>query len=440
MKNDILDCFKYISNLENNEIEKPIKIISENVEFESNLQTINKSVDVLKDLIKNNTKVELKENTFKNLTDFIDNNDYNSYTNVDEIIDQNEENNKNFWEKFKENVNDNVKSELTKIVEANKNDKNLQYELVKHMKEKGYDITQKKLTHSQKEKKNTISKMFNCINSIGQSEKGFSEENLNEMANLLKNNNNQSKDFQKLKKKEVIKIINKTMESNTNQILTDDLMDEISKEINSKKQKSVLNILNTASNNQKLTGEAKLNLLDLLHDDRNKNNNDNDDSISIISNENDLINEEERFDLVYQILDKRQDDLNKDEKNIFELEKNTRNIKSEDDYSKVSESLNNISEIVKQGYNINKHTEKEITKLIEKEDKNESIIENSTKIINNMVINNKEISKEVSEKVINKINNNSNKLSKKSLEQLLACLVNIIDNCNVPKGAVETFD
>ena len=43
--------------------------------------------------------------------------------------------------KFKENVNDNVKSELTKIVEANKNDQNLQYELVKHMKEKGYDIT-----------------------------------------------------------------------------------------------------------------------------------------------------------------------------------------------------------------------------------------------------------------------------------------------------------
>ena len=64
------------------------------------------------------------------------------------------------------------------------------------------------------------------------------------MANSLKNNNNQSKDFQRTKRKEVIKIINKTMKSNSKQILTDDLIDKISKEINSKKQKSVLEILN----------------------------------------------------------------------------------------------------------------------------------------------------------------------------------------------------
>ena len=226
------------------------------------------------------------------------------------------------------------------------------------------------------------------------------------------------------------------MKQNSKQILTDDLMDGISKEINSKKQKKVLQILNTASNNQKLTGEAKINILDLLHD--NKKNND-DDRLSVFSSESDIIDEEERFNLVYEILDKRQEDLNKDEKNIFELEKNTRNIKSNDE-SKISESLNNISEIVKKGYNINKHTEKEIIKLIVNEDKNESIIENSTNIINNMVVNNNEISKDVSKNVINKIKNSSNKFSKKSLEQLLACLVNIIDNCNVPEGAVETFE
>ena len=256
------------------------------------------------------------------------------------------------------------------------------------------------------------------------------------MSNLLKNDNNQSKDFQKFKKKEVIKIIDKSMKQNSKQILTDDLMDGISKEINSKKQKKVLQILNTASNNQKLTGEAKINILDLLHDNKKKNNDD--DSLSVFSSERDIIDEEERFNLVYEILDKRQDDLNKDEKNIFELEKNTRNIKSNDE-SKISESLNNISEIVKIGYNINKHTEKEI-KLIVNGDKNESIIENSTNIINNMVVNNNEISKDVSKNVINKIKNSSNKFSKKSLEQLLACLVNIIDNCNVPEGAVETFE
>ena len=68
-------------------------------------------------------------------------------------------------------MNDNVKSELTKIVEANKDYKNLQYELVKHMKEKGCDITEKKLTHLQKEK-NTISNIFNYINTISQSKKG----------------------------------------------------------------------------------------------------------------------------------------------------------------------------------------------------------------------------------------------------------------------------
>ena len=57
-----------------------------------------------------------------------------------------------------------------------------------------------------------------------------------------------------------------------------------------------------------------------------------------------------------------------------------------------------------------------------------------------MLVNNNEISKDVSTNVINKINNSSNKLSKKSLEQLLACLINIIDNCNVPKGSFETFE
>ncbi len=57
-----------------------------------------------------------------------------------------------------------------------------------------------------------------------------------------------------------------------------------------------------------------------------------------------------------------------------------------------------------------------------------------------MVVNNNEISKDVSKNVINKIKNSSNKFSKKSLEQLLACLDNIIDNCNVPEGAVETFE
>ena len=163
------------------------------------------------------------------------------------------------------------------------------------------------------------------------------------MSNLLKNDNNQSKDFQKFKKKEVIKIIDKSMKQNSKQILTDDLMDGISKEINSKKQKKVLQILNTASNNQKLTGEAKINILDLLHDYKK---NSDDDSLSVFSSEIDIIDEKERFNLVYEISDKRQDDLNKDEKNIFELEKNTRNIKSNDE-SKISESLNNISEIVK---------------------------------------------------------------------------------------------
>ena len=105
---------------------------------------------------------------------------------------------------------------------------------------------------------------------IGVSEKGFSKENFNEMSNFLKNDNSQDKDFQKFQKKEVIKIINKLMKQNSKQILTDDLMDGISQEINSKKQKKVLQILNTASNNQKLTGEVKINILDLLHDNKKK--------------------------------------------------------------------------------------------------------------------------------------------------------------------------
>ena len=55
--------------------------------------------------------------------------------------------------------------------------------------------------------------------------------------------------------------------------------------------------------------------------------NSDDDSLSVFSSEIDIIDEKERFNLDYEILDKRQDDLNKDENNIFKLEKNTRNIK-----------------------------------------------------------------------------------------------------------------
>ena len=40
------------------------------------------------------------------------------------------------------------------------------------MKEKGYDITQKKINSLTKRKKNTISNMFNYINTISQSKKG----------------------------------------------------------------------------------------------------------------------------------------------------------------------------------------------------------------------------------------------------------------------------
>ena len=67
------------------------------------------------------------------------------------------------------------------------------------MKSKGYDITKKKLTYSQEEKKKSISNVFNCLNSIGVSEKGFSKENLNEI--YLKMIIIKVKIFKNLKKK-----------------------------------------------------------------------------------------------------------------------------------------------------------------------------------------------------------------------------------------------
>jgi len=236
MKNELLSSYKCISNLEEKDIEMPMKIITDNIEYESNSKAIDESVNVLSSIVKNNKNVEVNEKTFTNLTDFINTNDYNQYSQVDEIIDKKEENNKTFWEKFQDKVNENVKKELKEIVNEFEDDKDKQYELIKHIKEKGYNITKNKLTYSQGEKKKTISNMFDCLNSIGKSNKGFTKENLNEMSNLMKINNSQSKDFQKFKKKEIIKVINNSMEANKKQILTNDLMDEISKEINTKKK------------------------------------------------------------------------------------------------------------------------------------------------------------------------------------------------------------
>ena len=80
--------------------------------------------------------------------------------------------------------------------------------------------------------------------------------------------------------------------------------------------------------------------------------------------------------------------------------------------------------------------------LLNSNEENEKYLESSTKVINNMAINSMNVSKEMSQFIVKKIDENEKKpiLSKTAFTELLACLVNIIENCNIPKNSIEAFE
>jgi hypothetical protein len=68
-------------------------------------------------------------------------------------------------------------------------------------------------------------------------------------------------------------------------------------------------------------------------------------------------NEDEKYNISYQILSKQQENLDEHQKNVFEIAKNTKNLsENQNNNNEIIKSINNINNIVEKGYRVNKHT------------------------------------------------------------------------------------
>ena len=144
----------------------------------------------------------------------------------------------------------------------------------------------KLLTDIQKENLEISKKSINIVKHICNTKEGLSQKDLENIGNLVKksNDNNNSKEFNEYIKKEAIDIIDISLNKNKKQQFPENLMNELSKEVQGTEQKTILNILDKVSDNQKLTKEASNNLVKLLNDDNlstNKNNDDDKYNISL---------------------------------------------------------------------------------------------------------------------------------------------------------------
>ena len=181
----------------------------------------------------------------------------------------------------------------------------------------------------------------------------------------------------------------------------------ISKEVQGKRQKKVLTILDKVSDNQEITKDMSYNLISILNDQSQNNQDDNISTISDVSDINDTFDDEdEKYNISMRILSKQEDKLNEHQKQILEIEKNTQNLKAESNGNGILESINNINCIVDKGYQINKHTEREIKKLLSGNDN--KIIESTSNLINTMTKNGVQVNEKISNEIIDKIKNSQN--------------------------------
>ena len=284
----------------------------------------------------------------------------------------------------------------------------------------------KLLTDIQKENLEISKKSINIVKHICNTKEGLSQKDLENIGNLVKksNDNNNSKEFNEYIKKEAIDIIDISLNKNKKQQFPENLMNELSKEVQGTEQKTILNILDKVSDNQKLTKEASNNLVKLLNDD------------NLSTNKN---NDDDKYNISLKILSKQEINLDEHQKQILNIAKNTQNLSdNKKTNNEIVESINNINNIVEKGYHINKHTEKQIQKIFDKKGNDDKIIESTTNLINTMTENGLKVNSDISNKIIDKISKGEN-ISKSSMKKLTASLINIITKCDVPKESINAF-
>ena len=433
IQSNVLSAYSQIKNLKKEEMEKPLQIINTNLKYEVDIKEINQNIDVIQNFLEQEINLEVKSEITSNLLEIISINDYTKYSEEEREKDEVLDNKKTVFQYFKDKTKEGIAKQLKETIDEYSYDENL-YNQIKKDVENYIDIDNNILKHSQREKKKTNEKIFNCIQTIAKSKNGLTEKNLENLGNLLEkfqdNANNASNDYKNFVKKKIVETVNLSLQKKEDAKIPNNLIDNLSKELNNNsiENKEILNILDKASDNQKLTEEAQDNLINILVD---KN----------IENKSEINKDDKNYELTYQILNKDYSNLSEIQKQVVDLEKNTIIINKENKEENIINCLENISSIVNNGYSINKHTEKTILNLLNKNERNENYLVKSTEVINNMAKNSINISNEMSDFIVKKIDENRKKpiLSKNAFTELLACLVNIIDNCNIPNNSIEAF-
>ena len=430
-KNNILSIYANIKNLEKKEMIKPLDIINNNLKYEFNNLEISKNIDVIENFIEQDKTLDIKQELTNNLLENISNNDFTKYTEEDRENDEISDNKKSLFQYCKDKRKEGIAKQLKQTLDEYSYDETLSNQ-IKGQINKYIDIDNDILKDSQKKKKEINNKIFNCIQTIAKTKKGLTEKNLEQVGNILgkiQDNDSISNIYKNFVKNKIVDTVNISLNQQKDIKIPNNLMNNLSKELNNfSKSKDILNILDKASDKQKITEEVQDNIINILVDKG-----------KIINNSLNI--DTKNYELAYKILNKGVNNLSETQKKITDLVKNTILIKKENNQEKIINSLNCISSIINEGYSINKLTEKTILDLVNKNNDYEKYLEKTTKVINTMAKNGMDISNEMSGYIVKKIDEVKNKpiLSKKTFTELLACLVNIVDNCDVPKNSLEAF-
>ena len=127
---------------------------------------------------------------------------------------------------------------------------------------------------------------------------------------------------------------------------------------------------------------------------------------------------------------------------MLKLEENIQIINKNIEEDKIGDNLDNINNIINNGYSLNEYSKQSLNNLITKKNIKENLFEKSVNIFNNLAKNSIDIGNEALNTIMKRIQqkNSENKLSKSSMKLLMSCLINIIENCKVPNGCVKTFE
>lgn len=261
----ILSSFKYMSNLNEKDCEKPIEIINSNLKFEKKNESIKESIDLIEYM--ENKKIKIKEETKELLVDYINSNDFTEDT-AEIIEEKSEKNFNNFINQYKEKLND----KLIEIYENNKDNDLLINQMKDKMKKLNINPNNKVLTPKQKDQKDTSMKALNNLKKMAESSEGLSDNILIKLSQNLKKiepKETKSKEFQKLLKKQSINIIYSEIYNHKDKKIPDEIINSLSENIQIKKPKRVLESISKVADNQSLPKQTIFNLTNIINDNKN---------------------------------------------------------------------------------------------------------------------------------------------------------------------------